>query len=228
MMGPMTYVQHLFSGQRLPFTAAYFGSVALTLYFSMGVSHPPFPVNLVCRACRCTCRNVADRNSLVASTASQHNSHPVFCHYPARRLGMVPCQLLPNGNEQLAYGYIFWRPESRDVDDGLIWASAVYFSKKLLANNTGRNLVVGKMVFWLASRPGPINCEREAYGACMFQKAGKPRLANSSHSAEHTREGHVVCPRKYYKSGGVVDIMHDHQNVIYLSVSAFPNDGCTT
>lgn len=37
MMGPMQYVQHLTSGPRLPFTAAYFGSIALTLYFSLGL-----------------------------------------------------------------------------------------------------------------------------------------------------------------------------------------------
>ncbi|KAB2568732.1 Vesicle transport protein Got1/SFT2-like protein [Lasiodiplodia theobromae] len=37
MMGPMQYVQHLTSGPRLPFTATYFGSIALTLYFSLGL-----------------------------------------------------------------------------------------------------------------------------------------------------------------------------------------------
>jgi hypothetical protein len=37
-MGPWTYARHLFSGPRLPFTAAYFGSIALTLYFAIGVS----------------------------------------------------------------------------------------------------------------------------------------------------------------------------------------------
>ncbi|KAF2622168.1 SFT2-domain-containing protein [Macroventuria anomochaeta] len=37
MMGPIQYVQHLISGPRLPFTAAYFGSIALTLYFSLGL-----------------------------------------------------------------------------------------------------------------------------------------------------------------------------------------------
>ncbi|RDL42110.1 uncharacterized protein BP5553_02089 [Venustampulla echinocandica] len=36
-MGPMTYVQHLISTPRLPFTAAYFGSITLTLYFSLGL-----------------------------------------------------------------------------------------------------------------------------------------------------------------------------------------------
>lgn len=37
MMGPWAYVQHLASGPRLPFTGAYFGSIALTLYFSIGL-----------------------------------------------------------------------------------------------------------------------------------------------------------------------------------------------
>jgi hypothetical protein len=37
MMGPWNYVSHLMSTPRLPFTAAYFGSIALTLYFSLGL-----------------------------------------------------------------------------------------------------------------------------------------------------------------------------------------------
>ncbi|KAF2088899.1 SFT2-domain-containing protein [Saccharata proteae CBS 121410] len=37
MMGPKQYVQHLLSGPRLPFTGAYFGSIALTLYFALGL-----------------------------------------------------------------------------------------------------------------------------------------------------------------------------------------------
>lgn len=36
-MGPWSYAKHLVSGSRLPFTAAYFGSIALTLYFAIGV-----------------------------------------------------------------------------------------------------------------------------------------------------------------------------------------------
>ncbi|KIW06601.1 uncharacterized protein PV09_02316 [Verruconis gallopava] len=43
MMGPIAYVQHLLSGPRLPFTAAYFGSIALTLYFSVGGNLKPTP-----------------------------------------------------------------------------------------------------------------------------------------------------------------------------------------
>ena len=37
LMGPLTYARHLLSTPRLPFTAAYFGSIALTLYFAVGV-----------------------------------------------------------------------------------------------------------------------------------------------------------------------------------------------
>lgn len=37
LMGPITYIRHLLSGPRLPFTAAYFGSIALTLYFAVGL-----------------------------------------------------------------------------------------------------------------------------------------------------------------------------------------------
>jgi len=37
LMGPIQYIQHLVSGARLPFTAAYFGSIALTIYFSVGL-----------------------------------------------------------------------------------------------------------------------------------------------------------------------------------------------
>lgn len=37
LMGPVTYTKHLISGPRLPFSAAYFGSIALTLYFAIGL-----------------------------------------------------------------------------------------------------------------------------------------------------------------------------------------------
>ncbi|KAK3311323.1 Got1/Sft2-like family-domain-containing protein [Chaetomium strumarium] len=43
IMGPWAYLQHLASTPRLPFTAAYFGSLGLTLYFSIGVSQTLHP-----------------------------------------------------------------------------------------------------------------------------------------------------------------------------------------
>ena len=36
-MGPLNYVYHLCSAPRLPFTAAYFGSIAMTLVFALKV-----------------------------------------------------------------------------------------------------------------------------------------------------------------------------------------------
>ncbi|AEO65739.1 uncharacterized protein THITE_2077070 [Thermothielavioides terrestris NRRL 8126] len=39
IMGPLAYLQHLVSTPRLPFTAAYFGSLGLTLYFSIGLQN---------------------------------------------------------------------------------------------------------------------------------------------------------------------------------------------
>lgn len=40
-MGPATYAKHLISGPRLPFTAAYFGSIGLTLFFALKVRLRP-------------------------------------------------------------------------------------------------------------------------------------------------------------------------------------------
>ena len=37
LMGPVTYARHLVSTPRLPFTAAYFGSIGLTLFFAIKV-----------------------------------------------------------------------------------------------------------------------------------------------------------------------------------------------
>ncbi|KAK5212822.1 Protein transport protein sft2 [Exophiala xenobiotica] len=37
LMGPYQYAIHLMSGARLPFTAAYFGSIVMTIYFAVGV-----------------------------------------------------------------------------------------------------------------------------------------------------------------------------------------------
>ena len=37
LIGPINHIKHLFSRERLPFTAAYFGSLGATLYFAVGV-----------------------------------------------------------------------------------------------------------------------------------------------------------------------------------------------
>ena len=57
MMGPIVYMKHLISESRLPFTAAYFGSIGMTLFSAIGVSAlhiPPHsnPVLSSFTACR--------------------------------------------------------------------------------------------------------------------------------------------------------------------------------
>ncbi|EWC48400.1 hypothetical protein DRE_02169 [Drechslerella stenobrocha 248] len=37
LYGPVSYARHLLSPERLPFTGIYFGSIALTLYFAVGL-----------------------------------------------------------------------------------------------------------------------------------------------------------------------------------------------
>jgi hypothetical protein len=37
LQGPVAYMKHLISSERLPFTVAYFGSIAATLEFSIGL-----------------------------------------------------------------------------------------------------------------------------------------------------------------------------------------------
>lgn len=40
LQGPLAHLKHIFSSERLPFTAAYFGSLILTLIFALVVSRP--------------------------------------------------------------------------------------------------------------------------------------------------------------------------------------------
>ena len=40
LQGVVPYIKHLASPTRIPFTAAYFGSLGLTLYFAVGVCFP--------------------------------------------------------------------------------------------------------------------------------------------------------------------------------------------
>ena len=38
LRGPMAHIRHMMSVERLPFTLSYLGTMAMTLYFSLGVS----------------------------------------------------------------------------------------------------------------------------------------------------------------------------------------------
>nr|CAD7429560.1 unnamed protein product [Timema monikensis] len=44
LWGPINHLKHLFSRERLPFTAAYFGSLIATLYFALSVQSTPLTV----------------------------------------------------------------------------------------------------------------------------------------------------------------------------------------
>jgi Got1/Sft2-like family len=68
-------VQHLFSGPRLPFTGAYFGSIALTIYFSIGVSSAS-SLLILPAICLAPCRN---HKQPCTSMTSPVITHP--CRY---------------------------------------------------------------------------------------------------------------------------------------------------
>ncbi|GAA5940303.1 hypothetical protein JCM3775_004428 [Rhodotorula graminis] len=51
LQGPLAHAKHIFSSDRLPFTAAYFGSLFLTLFFAL-VKHSYF-ATLICGAAQC-------------------------------------------------------------------------------------------------------------------------------------------------------------------------------
>lgn len=105
IMGPWAYLQHLASTPRLPFTAAYFGSLGLTLYFSIGVSQA-FP------------RIIVDTDT-EALLATKHDSHTVCGALPIGLPHMVSCELLPDGVQRAASCEQFWCPQGSGLDDEL-------------------------------------------------------------------------------------------------------------
>jgi hypothetical protein len=87
-MGPWAYLQHLASTPRLPFTAAYFGSLGLTLYFSIGVSH--------------TCAGILPDAHAKPLVAPKHPSYVVCGACPVGFPDMVSRELLPDGLQRTA------------------------------------------------------------------------------------------------------------------------------
>lgn len=105
VMGPMAYVQHLLSGPRLPFTAAYFGSIILTIYFSMGVSH--HFLSLISLSFIGSMK--LTRVFLLAPTATLDHPHLARGRHPDGLPSMVPLQLLSYGLERPPDRYDLWR-----------------------------------------------------------------------------------------------------------------------
>jgi len=106
-MGPWAYVQHLASGPRLPFTAAYFGSIALTLYFSLGVSH---------YSCPCA---AAYTNPGILRLAPQYYFDTLLRYRTTSMPCLVSSQLLPYGIQRPPYCQHLWSEKSRSLDDGI-------------------------------------------------------------------------------------------------------------
>ena len=105
IMGPLAYLKHLASTPRLPFTAAYFGSLGLTLYFSIGVSRTR--VQVIAGA------------SAKPFPASKHYSYHVCGAYPTGLPVMVSCELLPDGFQRTSPCQQLWRPPRSSLDDKL-------------------------------------------------------------------------------------------------------------
>lgn len=98
-------VGHLVSGPRLPFTAAYFGSIALTLYFSIGVS--------------CMSHHTAPTTTYKCPIDSQYVSHVAIGYRPVGLPDMVSCQLLPDGIYRAAICCSCRRWQNCSVDERL-------------------------------------------------------------------------------------------------------------
>jgi hypothetical protein len=88
-MGPYQYAVHLMSGPRLPFTAAYFGSIVMTIYFAVGVRAKT----------ACATRMIAADYIPIAPF---HYPDPLFVHCAACGVGVVSCQLFSHGQHWTA------------------------------------------------------------------------------------------------------------------------------
>lgn len=82
LMGPTAYAAHLISGPRLPFTAVYFGSIIMTVYFAAGVSFRHVDRTAPANAC---------------SAAAFDDSDDPLRGRTAHGVGVVFDQLLPHG-----------------------------------------------------------------------------------------------------------------------------------
>lgn len=113
VMGPMAYVQHLLSGPRLPFTAAYFGSIAMTFYFALGVSQTfvSLPLSSECAGHVSAPVLVLLKSFRLTRTARVAAFNPPYTDvvpYSNRMPHLVPCQLLSYGFEWPAPRYHLW------------------------------------------------------------------------------------------------------------------------
>ena len=137
LMGPIIYVKHLISEPRLPFTAAYFGSIGMTLFSAIGVCALVTPTSFSCSskltsklsctsfACivRALLQAVLSKTSAdldVHMTAPQLPADTLILHYTASVSCLVSCQLLPYGKHGFALCSQIWDKPGVGLDDRVI------------------------------------------------------------------------------------------------------------
>lgn len=140
LMGPIQYAQHLLSAPRLPFTAAYFGSIVLTLLFAVKVRRPQpscaleascphpsyqnkltsviFPIHTPLDVGSLVMRRwSADRR--VHMIAPKYHLNPPFCPLSVGRPCMVSCQLFSHGQHRFTLRRKIRNQQGVGLDVGL-------------------------------------------------------------------------------------------------------------
>jgi hypothetical protein len=82
-------VKHICSAERLPFSLAYFGSLALTLFFAVGVS-PSLD----------TCLTTSRVTNVIGSLNAGDFGR---CTCAGRSAIIVPCRVLPRGDNDITF-----------------------------------------------------------------------------------------------------------------------------
>jgi hypothetical protein len=97
--------RHLVSQERLPFTATYFGSIALTLYFALGVSQSQI---------------LRSPTRVDTCVVTKYNPHIARCDRAAGSFSLVPHQLFPHGLHRPAVRCEIRHRSRRCLDEQLI------------------------------------------------------------------------------------------------------------
>jgi len=131
-MGPVTYAQHLISTPRLPFTAAYFGSIGLTLFFAIKVRRISFlstvHVSQMWFMNETTHpliqsfgfdQRPADHSAHM--TAAQHYPDTCVRYLPVSVACLVSCQLFPHGRHRVEVCRTLRNQQAFGLDDRLIY-----------------------------------------------------------------------------------------------------------
>lgn len=198
--------RHLISQERLPFTATYFGSIALTLYFAVGVSRPCAPslrgVTLHLGTARVlrtrelqplipiqlsrTCRREL---ALIIIAAPKHHPHLALVYSASRRAIVVSDFLLPLGFSRLAHGRSIWWESDGELDKRVIAKRACL--KPLLVRYYSSGIDVKQSSHPVSFAPPPrANCISINIDATQ---SPHHLLAMASHTFPATHPRRFIC-----------------------------------